>query len=105
MPLTEKQIAELLLRYIARGISPEEKQELLEYYASLSHADRINFDKMIDRKYHYILKDLRDYYEFSKEVDALAELEFGKPRSDDTKPSKSADPEDPGAPTEPPAVD
>jgi hypothetical protein len=76
MPLTEERIADLILRYIAKVITPEEKQELMEGYVNLSTANRLAFEKMVQPK--NLLDSLRDYYDFLAKND-----ETGTPGTDD----------------------
>jgi hypothetical protein len=67
MPLNEKRIALLVLRYIAKVISPGEYQELMKGYVNQSPANRLEFEKMINRG--NLIDSLRDYYAFMAEVD------------------------------------
>ena len=65
--LTEEQIADLILRYLTRVISPEEKQELMEGYVDLSPANRLTFERLTNPE--NLLNSLRSYYDFMESAD------------------------------------
>lgn len=51
MPLSEKRIADLILRYIFCQITPEERQELMDGYVNVSAANKLHFEKLTDKDY------------------------------------------------------
>ena len=59
MPLPEKRIAELILRYLLHALSPEEHRELMEGYVNLSAENRRKFEELINK--NKLLNKLREW--------------------------------------------